>query len=381
MFNEKTKTDILFTLYEAWLSGPTKVLTLPEISDKLSLEVKLVKHHCRLLSEDWSVEHCYKADDEGKEGEKTDAYYLCGLGIDSVEELLTASAKPENLEIVRKNESVRKAILEGIQELRQEFPSYHGSGQRMSPEFEAAYYRKMEEKNLDKQRAGRNFYYLLEAHHISLDSEYLGGEFFYEVSSGGYELLKKYAAREQQAAERLAWGASFEALKSGEGLTPQARGHALERLLKSILESEGWHCELNVRTPSQENDLIAHQGREYMIVECKWEEKKAAPEYVSRLRDKVLDRPEFCRGILISMSGFTDGVADCVRQRLSSCMILLFSGPDIEDIVYGRKTFTGLLDERFHAAMSRTEIVVGDTPGEAKPKARAKRTPTKPPVT
>lgn len=373
MIDEKIKTDILFTLYRAWLTGPSSALAVPELAHELSLEVEVVKQHCRFLSQEEFVHRLSQLGDKAK----PDTYSLRCWGIDEAEELLNESPKPEDREIVRRNEAIRKALLEVIDELREEHPSPHGSRMQMSPEFKVDFDRKIEEKQLDKQSAKRNFSYLLASHHITLDSRFPGEDFRYEISPSGHGLLKNYAAREKQAAEHHARIANFEALKSGLGMTPQARGHALESLLKTILESEGWHCEQNVRTPSQENDLIIHKEREYIIIECKWEEAtKASPEYISRLRDKVLDRPGFTTGILISMSGFTEGVVDSIKNRLPSCMILLFSAEDIEDVVYGRRKFTDILDERFHAAMSRTEIIV---PGrkDATPKGRTKKAPSK----
>lgn len=371
MHSEQVKTRILHSLYDAWLSGSTYELTLPELTTKLSMDQNIIAAHCRFLAEDWSVQFCRRSDDV----EKTEAYRITAIGIKTEEERLRCSDQLEDVLKLKNNKILRKALLEIIQELREEFHSPHGSRQRMNSEYRTLYYRKIEERSLDRLISDRNFFYLSDAEYIVQHSQYLGEDFFFEVSNSGYELLKEYEAEQRGSAEYQERISNYEALKSGLHLTPQARGHELEKLLAPIFKAEGWQCELNVKTSSQENDLIIHQKREYIIIECKWQgAKKASPEHVSRLRDKVSDRPGFRTGVLISMNGFTAGVAETVRNRLSDCMIILLDGQDVEDILYARKTFTALLDEHFHAAMSRTEIIMRKRGSGFKSKGRATTT-------
>lgn len=375
MLNEQIKNDIRFALYEARLSGPTTSLTESELARRLSLEPSVVSRHCRFLVEELAVECGVRGHDEA---EQVDVYFLSSSGIDEVEELLAKSTKAEDRELLRRHEQTRKALLEIFQELIETFSAPHGTGRQMSPEFRAAYEQRIQDRSLDRLSANRNFSYLVESQRITNAANFPHEESCYHITSFGYALLKQYADREAQTAMQQARITEFENLKHGTELTPQARGHALERLLQAIFEEEGWECEVNVKTRSQENDLIIHQGREYFLVEAKWEEKgKASPEYISRLRDKVMDRPWSRFGIFVSMTGYTDGVTDSVERRMSDCLILLFSGQDVEDTVYGRRRFTDILDERFHLAMSRLKSIEPDAARAAAPNHRIVRATTK----
>jgi hypothetical protein len=62
---------------------------------------------------------------------------------------------------------------------------------------------------------------------------------------------------------------------------------------------------------------------------------------------------------------------------MSDCLILLFSGQDVEDAVYGRRRFTDILDERFHLAMSRLKSIEPDAARAAAPNHRSARATTK----
>lgn len=369
MLNEQIKNDIRFALYKARLSGPTTSLTESELARRLSLEPSVVSRHCRFLVEEWAAERGVRGREEA---EQVDVYFLTNTGIDEAEELLAESTHGEDRELVRRHEQTRKALLEIFQELIETFSAPHGTGRQMSPEFRAAYEQKIRDRGLDRLSTNRNFSYLVESQRITNAANFLQEEFCYQITSSGYSLLKRYEEREEQVAMQQARIAAFENLKRGTGLTPQARGHALERLLKALFEEEGWQCELNVKTRSQENDLIIHRGREYHLVEAKWEDSgKASPEYISRLRDKVMDRPWSRFGIFVSMTGYTEGVTDSIERRMSDCLILLFSSQDVEDAVYSRRRFTDILDERFYLAMSRLQSIRPDADRTATPSRRS----------
>jgi DNA-binding MarR family transcriptional regulator/Holliday junction resolvase-like predicted endonuclease len=369
MLNEQIKNDIRFALYEARLSGPTTSLTESELARRLSLEPSVVSRHCRFLVEEWAAERGVRGREEA---EQVDVYFLTNTGIDEAEELLAESTHGEDRELVRRHEQTRKALLEIVHELLERFPAPHGTGWKMTPKFRAAYEQRIQDRGLDMLSADRNFDYLAESQCITNTANFFDEESCYQITSSGYSLLKEYADREAQTAMQQARIMEFEELKRGTGLTPQARGHALERLLKAILEEEGWLCELNVKTRSQENDLIIHQGREYFLVEAKWEDSgKASPEYISRLRDKVMDRPWSRFGIFVSMTGYTEGVTDSIERRMSDCLILLFSSQDVEDAVYSRRRFTDILDERFYLAMSRLQSIRPDADRTATPSRRS----------
>ena len=114
----------------------------------------------------------------------------------------------------------------------------------------------------------------------------------------------------------------------GEGITPQKRGHELERLLEVVLLKEGWQVERNTRAPGEENDLIFHRDFDYFILSAKWEKATIETGPVRDLRDRVTARAG-TRGALVSMSGFSQNATNLARERMESAMILFFGPEDI----------------------------------------------------
>jgi hypothetical protein len=65
-------------------------------------------------------------------------------------------------------------------------------------------------------------------------------------------------------------------------MTPQPRGRALQRLLASILEQNGWKQDEPVRTSNEEIDIVVSKEKEYYLTECKWEKKPIGRELLGR---------------------------------------------------------------------------------------------------
>jgi Mn-dependent DtxR family transcriptional regulator len=138
---------------------------------------------------------------------------------------------------------------------------------------------------------------------------------------------------------------------------PHKRGHLFEKLLAQVISMDAWACEINVRRPGEEHDIVLHREREYYLIECKWHNEPIGAKTVREFRDRVLARVGV-RGILISMSDFTTPAIRDVESRLSDCMILLFGRKDIDALFEGITTFTGLLGEKFNAAVSQRKVVL-----------------------
>lgn len=140
----------------------------------------------------------------------------------------------------------------------------------------------------------------------------------------------------------------LEELKTSTTVTPQQRGHELEKLLELAAKKDGWKVERNARAPGEENDLIVSKGFDYFIVSCKWLSKPCEVEDARNLRDRVIHRPG-TRGVLFSMSGFTSGFVTDIEGRMSDAIILPFGPEDVGNALSGE--FSSLLLSKFHAVI------------------------------
>lgn len=144
-----------------------------------------------------------------------------------------------------------------------------------------------------------------------------------------------------------------------EKVDPHKRGHLFEELLAQIISVDGWDCEINVRGPGEEHDIVVHRGQEYYLIECKWHSEPIGAPIVREFRDRISARVGI-KGILVSMSGFAATATHEVQSRLSECMILLFGRKDVDALFEGKTTFTDLLDAKLHATVTQRKVVVDE---------------------
>ena len=146
-------------------------------------------------------------------------------------------------------------------------------------------------------------------------------------------------------------------LENLQNINPQQRGRELERLISEVLEFAGFHAEANVTTSYEQIDVAIHRIREfYYLIECKWEKKPIEADVVDKLFGK-LSRRATTYGILMSMSGFTKGCVDCVKDFTSQKLILLFGKSDIEEIIAFPNSFDSLLNEKHKELVLRRNVV------------------------
>ena len=132
-----------------------------------------------------------------------------------------------------------------------------------------------------------------------------------------------------------------------EDLRPQTRGREFQKLFGRVIELYGWLRIEGLRTSHEEIDVIVHKRGDYYLVECKWRKGRIQSSVVRELFGKLKNRAEI-RGVLVSMSGFTSGAMEQVRDFADTRLILLFGKDDFLDILRGIKSFDELLEERRH---------------------------------
>lgn len=174
---------------------------------------------------------------------------------------------------------------------------------------------------------------------------------YYQLTATGVQAALRVQAVRARA-ER------FERLKEGADFSEQQRGHEVEVLLDEIANSESWATERNVRATGEEQDLVINKGPEYYLLESRWLKKPVEASAVREFSERVTARSGV-GGLFFSMSGFSSGAVKWAEERLSSRLMLFFGPKDIEGLMTGQASFSDLLAEKRHAAISRRRVSFG----------------------
>jgi hypothetical protein len=138
-------------------------------------------------------------------------------------------------------------------------------------------------------------------------------------------------------------------------MSPRPRGRALQKFLAKIIGQHGWGQDEGVRTSNEEMDVIVFRDREYYLFECKWEKERVEAAVVRELFGKLSNRVDV-RGIVVSMSGFTEGAVKQVEDYIGQRVILLFGSDDVQQMADGRATFDELLNAKYKELVTRRKV-------------------------
>jgi hypothetical protein len=139
-------------------------------------------------------------------------------------------------------------------------------------------------------------------------------------------------------------------------LNPQARGRALQKLFARVVEQHGWSQEEGLRTSNEEMDVIVYRLREYYLVECKWEKDPIQADVVRELYGKLSNRVDV-RGMIISMSGFTEGAVKQVGEYAGQRVIMLFGPENVRTLIHGRVSFEELLNAKYKELVTLRKVI------------------------
>jgi hypothetical protein len=173
------------------------------------------------------------------------------------------------------------------------------------------------------------------------------------VAHGSYKITFKGLDAVNEWRKRVGFSEQYEKISN---LKPQPRGQALQKLLARLIEDYGWLQEEGVRTSHEEMDVVLHKEREYFLVECKWEKEPAEAAVVRELHGKLSNRIGV-QGIIVSMSGFTEGAIQQAEDFASSRIILFFGKEDIERLISQQVLFDTLLDEKYRLLITKRKII------------------------
>lgn len=234
-------------------------------------------------------------------------------------------------ELQKTNESIRTSVLNFLANIYDE----------KGPDESCDVWELFRDSGTDEELLKTNIDVLMEANYIKFPA--VGSV---EITYSGMQAVRAWRAQTALA----------EDYKSIAAMSPYARGRELQKLFARIAGRHGWLPEEGVRTSNEEIDVIIHRDREYYLVECKWEKDPIEAGVIREFYGKLKKRADV-RGIVVSMSGFTSGAKDEVKDQMGSRIILLFGKIDTENMVYNHAVFEDLLNEKYGKLVMHRQVV------------------------
>lgn len=254
--------------------------------------------------------------------------HLTPLGVHGVEQ--EGMARAEAAEAMTE---ARLRLLLRLAELRDKHGPHHGS-----------YWEKVAaEASLTRLQYDQSVYVLA-------SFGFMEGDDRPTVTRSGLEAVRSYREGAEVKAE-------LGELEQGDLVTPQERGRRLERLIARSISDTGWETAVNVRSATEENDIVVHQEREIYLIQCKWE---AHPIGAPMVRDMIgrLGARDGVPGLLLSMSGFAATAVDEARLAFGRQLVLLWGPTDVRSILADPWTFESLLQSKLYAARVRRKVLL-----------------------
>ena len=139
-------------------------------------------------------------------------------------------------------------------------------------------------------------------------------------------------------------------------MKPQPRGVRLQDLVAEIAEHQGWNKEVSVKTSNEEIDVIIYQGRDFFLIECKWEKNPIEAKDIRDFYAKLAKR-DGVKGIFISMSGFTAGAEEVVLDFMGDRTVLFFGLEDIRSLIYENVSLEDLINEKYKQLVTKKKVL------------------------
>ena len=156
---------------------------------------------------------------------------------------------------------------------------------------------------------------------------------------------------------------------------PHRRGTRFEGFLADLLRKEGYEvCRNPAAAQPRQTDLIASKDRACFLVEAKWRKAKTDLGQICSARDRLTRVPSDVFACIFSMSGFSEGALDEVRQRRDR-EIILFDGNEIHALADGRSSFDQLLDFKRRRLRTHAELWFGDRQASDQNRHRLRTSP------
>jgi len=107
--------------------------------------------------------------------------------------------------------------------------------------------------------------------------------------------------------------------------TPQRRGYAFERFLKRWCDTWGLDANASFRTVGEQIDGSFQHDSSTYLVEAKWQTRPVDAAMLHGFQGKLLERPDWTRGLYVSYGGFSGESFDAFTAR----RLIMMDGTDI----------------------------------------------------
>jgi len=114
--------------------------------------------------------------------------------------------------------------------------------------------------------------------------------------------------------------------------TPQQRGYAFERFLKRWCDAWGLDAHAAFRTTGEQIDGSFQHDNATYLVEAKWHNRQIDAAMLHGFQGKLLERPDWTRGLYVSYGGFTGDSFDAFTAR----RLIMMNGEDIYHALHRR---------------------------------------------
>jgi hypothetical protein len=106
---------------------------------------------------------------------------------------------------------------------------------------------------------------------------------------------------------------------------PQKRGYAFERFLTRWFDTWGLDAHASFRTIGEQIDGSFQYDAATYLVEAKWHNRPADANMLHGFQGKLLERPDWTRGLYVSYGGFSGESFDAFTAR----RLIMLDGADI----------------------------------------------------
>lgn len=135
---------------------------------------------------------------------------------------------------------------------------------------------------------------------------------------------------------------------------PHARGYAFEHFLKLWFDAWGLDARASFRTEGEQIDgSFQHSGSTY-LVEAKWHNAKTDANMLHGFQGRLLERPDWTRGLFVSYSGYSEQSFGAFTAR----RLILMDGMDIFHALRQNLDLGLIIEEKVRSAVERKQAFV-----------------------
>jgi hypothetical protein len=135
------------------------------------------------------------------------------------------------------------------------------------------------------------------------------------------------------------------------------RGFEFEVFLKDLFEAYGLEPRSSFRLVGEQIDGSFELNSHVYLLEAKWHSKQISQDALLIFREKVESKSQWSRGLLVSISGFTDdGIAAFARGRATN--IIGMTGQDLYFILSGEISLVDAIARKARRAAESGEFYV-----------------------